>query len=257
MHSATYEPGKAVDGSSTTRWSSNFTDAQWWQVDLGSVRKVSKVELNWEAAYASQYKIQTSTNGTTFTDAAVVSNTGAGLKSTTFADRDARYVRVLGVTRATQYGISFWDARVYGPSDTAPPPPPPPPPPTTDLALSKPTTSSSNFSSTYTPAKAVDGSSTTRWSSNFTDAQWWQVDLGSSQQVSKVELNWEAAYASQYKIQTSTDGTTFTDAAVVSITKPGLQATTFATRSARYVRVLGVTRATQYGISFWDARVFQ
>ena len=125
MYSATYAPGKAVDGSSTTRWSSNFTDAQWWQVDLGSVRKVSKVELNWEAAYASQYKIQTSTDGTTFTDAAVVSNTGAGLKSTTFADRDARYVRVLGVTRATQYGISFWDARVYGPSDTAPPPPPP------------------------------------------------------------------------------------------------------------------------------------
>ena len=83
------------------------------------------------------------------------------------------------------------------------------------------------------------------------------MDLGSSQQVSKVELNWEAAYASQYKIQTSTDGTTFTDAAVVSITKPGLQATTFTTRSARYVRVLGVTRATQYGISFWDARVFQ
>ena len=83
------------------------------------------------------------------------------------------------------------------------------------------------------------------------------MDLGSSQQVSKVELNWEAAYASQYKIQTSTDGTTFTDAAVVSITKPGLQATTFATRSARYVRILGVTRATQYGISFWDARVFQ
>ena len=138
-----------------------------------------------------------------------------------------------------------------------PPPPPPPPPPTTDLALGKPATSSSNFGSAYTPAKAVDGSSTTRWSSNFTNGQWWQVDLGSSQQVSKVELNWEAAYASQYKIQTSTDGTTFTDAAVVSITKPGLQATTFTTRSARYVRVLGVTRATQYGISFWDARVYQ
>ena len=131
MYSSTYAPGKAVDGSSTTRWSSNFTDNQWWQVDLGSVRKVSKVDLNWEAAYASQYKIQTSTDGTTFTDAAVVSSTGAGLKSTTFADRDARYVRVLGVTRATQYGISFWDARVYGSSDTAPPPPPPPPPPTT------------------------------------------------------------------------------------------------------------------------------
>ena len=42
----------------------------------------------------------------------------------------------------------------------------------------------------------------------------------------------------------------------MSITSPGLKTTTFTARSARYVRVQGVTRATQYGISFWDARVF-
>ena len=73
------------------------------------------MELNWEAAYASRYKILTSTDGTNFTEAADVSITSPGLKTTTFTARDARYVRVLGVTRATQYGISFWDARVYGP----------------------------------------------------------------------------------------------------------------------------------------------
>ena len=95
--------------------SSAFADNQWWQVDLGSTRKVSKVELNWEAAYASRYKILTSTDGTTFTEAVDVSITSPGLKTATFPARAARYVRVQGVTRATQYGISFWDARVFGP----------------------------------------------------------------------------------------------------------------------------------------------
>ena len=95
--------------------------------------------------------------------------------------------------------------------------------------------------------KAVDNSSTTRWSSAFVDNAWWQVDLGSAQSIDKVELNWEDAYASQYKILTSTDGTTFTDAATVSIASPGLKVTTFPARSARYVRVQGVTRATSTG----------
>ena len=112
------ESGKAVDANSATRWSSGFSDNQWWQVDLGSVRKVSRVELNWESAYASRYKILTSTDGTSFSEAADVTISAAGLKVTNFAERDARYIRVQGVTRASAYGISFWDARVFGPADT-------------------------------------------------------------------------------------------------------------------------------------------
>jgi NedA-like, galactose-binding domain/Disaggregatase related/Protein of unknown function (DUF1565) len=117
-------PEMGNDGSSASRWSSSWTDGQWWRVDLGSVRRVDTVSLNWEYAWASSYKIQLSSDGTTFTDAATVSNTAAGWKSTTFAAVDARYVRVLGVTRATTYGISFWDAQVFGPDDASAPPPP-------------------------------------------------------------------------------------------------------------------------------------
>ena len=120
VQNATYTAGKAVDGSATTRWSSTFTDNQWWQVDLGSVRKVSRVELNWEAAYASRYKILTSTDGTNFSEAADVTITTAGLRTSSFAALDARYVRIQGVTRATQYGISLWEAQVFGPADTGP-----------------------------------------------------------------------------------------------------------------------------------------
>ena len=134
-------PDKAVDGSPTTRWSSSFTDNQWWQVDLGAPRTIDTVAINWETAYASEYKVQTSLNGVTFSDQATVTNTAPGLKATSFTPVSARYVRVLGVTRATGYGISFWEAEVYG----------------ANLALGKPATSSSNEDSTLTPDKAVDG----------------------------------------------------------------------------------------------------
>ena len=247
VEEAGLEPGNANDGNSNTRWSSSFTDNQWWQVDLGSVQQVNQVKLNWESAYASHYKIQTSTDGTNFTEAADVNITSSGVKTTSFTTRDARYVRVLGVTRATQWGISLYDAEVYGTSA--------PPPPSSDLALNKPATSLSVEAPGLEANKANDGNSTTRWSSAFANNQWWQVDLGTAKQVDTVKLNWESAYATHYQILTSTDGTNFTLAADVTNTQSGLKTSTFTARSARYIRVLGITRATPYGFSFWDASV--
>jgi hypothetical protein len=86
-------------------------------VDLGSTQKVSRVSLNWYTSYATHYTISTSTDGSTWSQAADVTNGSAGTKDTTFAVRSARYVRVTGLARSVaQYGISFWEARVYGPS---------------------------------------------------------------------------------------------------------------------------------------------
>jgi hypothetical protein len=125
-----------------------------------------------------------------------------------------------------------------------------------DRALQKTATASTIQNSSYTADKAVDGNTTTRWSSNWVDNQWWQVDLGSSITISTVALNWEGAYASSYKIQVSADGTSWTDVATVNIGSAGWKITSFTAVSARYVRMQAVTRATAYGVSFWDAQVF-
>jgi PKD repeat protein len=243
-------PAQANDGTSNTRWSSAFADGQWWQVDLGSVRRVESVELNWDSAYASTYKIQISTDGVSFADAATVSLAGPGFKTTTFSPRPARYVRVLALQRATNRGIGLWDARVFGPDDVAPPPPP------EDKAAGRPATASSVYSSGFEAGLAVDDDLLTRWSSTSIDDQWWQVDLGRARAVDAIELDWEAAFAHQYRVQTSLDGSTFADAAAVTISTRGPARTEFPVRNARYVRVLGTDRATAYGISFWNAQVF-
>ena len=58
----------AVDGNLGTRWSSAWSDPQWLEVDLGAVRAITKIELDWERAYATAFQVQVSDNGTTWTD---------------------------------------------------------------------------------------------------------------------------------------------------------------------------------------------
>ena len=63
-----YPARYAVDRSSATRWSSQFSDPQWIMVDLGAVKMVGCVVLSWEAAYGKAYRIQVSTDKRTWTD---------------------------------------------------------------------------------------------------------------------------------------------------------------------------------------------
>ena len=79
------------------------------------------------------------------------------------------------------------------------------------LSQGKPTTASSTENAGTPASAAVDGNTGTRWSSAFSDPQWLQVDLGATATISQVVLNWEAAYAKAFQIQTSADGTTWTD----------------------------------------------
>jgi hypothetical protein len=104
----------AVDGNSATRWSSAFTDPQWLQVDLGATHSVSRAVLTWEAAYGKAYQIQTSTDGSTWNTAYSTSSGDGGVDDVSFAAVNARYVRMYGTTRGTQYGYSLWEFAVYG-----------------------------------------------------------------------------------------------------------------------------------------------
>ncbi|HEV2124342.1 MAG TPA: discoidin domain-containing protein [Chloroflexota bacterium] len=127
----------------------------------------------------------------------------------------------------------------------------------TDLALNRAATASSSESSQLAPTYANDGNSATRWSSTTSaNPQSWRVDLGVAQHVDQIWINWEAAYASNYALQLSTDGTNYTTVWSGGASGPGWKAHDFAPRQARYVRFYGRDRATQWGFSFWDLVVY-
>ncbi|WP_405702381.1 discoidin domain-containing protein [Streptomyces sp. NBC_01383] len=103
----------AVDGDNGTRWSSAAADPQWIEVDLGSAASVSQIALRWEAAYAKSYKVEFSTDNSTWSTA-YSTTTGPGGNETLNVSGTARYVRLTGTARATQYGYSLWEFQVFG-----------------------------------------------------------------------------------------------------------------------------------------------
>ncbi|MEV4559321.1 discoidin domain-containing protein [Kitasatospora sp. NPDC049285] len=234
----------ATDGSYGSRWSSLYSDPQWIQVDLGSVRTVGEVKLTWEAAYAKAYQIQVSDDGTTWTSIYSTTTGTGGVNDLTGLSGSGRYIRMLGTQRGTSWGYSLWEFEVYGAS--------------ANLAAGKTALASSTESglSRLAPSFAVDGDPATRWASDYSDPQWIQVDLGAVHTVNEVKLTWEAAYAKAYQIQVSDDGTTWTSIYSTTTGTGGVNDLTGLNGSGRYIRMLGTQRGTAYGYSLWEFAVY-
>ncbi|SDX65375.1 Beta-glucanase, GH16 family [Amycolatopsis xylanica] len=127
----------AVDGDTGTRWSSAHNEPNWLQVDLGAVKPVTRVRLNWEAAYGRAYSIQLSANGSTWTDAYTTYSGVGGIEDIAVTG-SARYVRMYGMQRATVYGFSLWEFEIYGACPGSTPPTTGPTTPTSGPTTSQP-----------------------------------------------------------------------------------------------------------------------
>ncbi|PWK88231.1 glycosyl hydrolase family 8 [Lentzea atacamensis] len=117
-----FEAAKAVDGSTSTRWASvEGHDPEWLRVDLGSTHSISRVKLNWEVAYARAYRVQTSPDGSAWSDI-FSTTTGDGAVDDLTVSGSGRYVRVYGTARGTPYGYSLWELEIYGVAGGTTPP---------------------------------------------------------------------------------------------------------------------------------------
>lgn len=120
----TYTPASAaVDGDPGTRWSSQFNDDEWLSVDLGQTATVTGVNLLWEAAHASAFEIQISNDGQSWSTLHTEAN-GVGGSQNLAVSGTGRYVRMLGIERATGYGYSLWEFEVHGTLGSTNPPGP-------------------------------------------------------------------------------------------------------------------------------------
>ncbi|GGT53748.1 hypothetical protein GCM10010207_62230 [Streptomyces atratus] len=108
-----FAPGKAVDGDKGTRWASEWKNDEWLQIDLGSAKPVKRVTLDWEAAYAKSYRIELSQDGENWQTAWSTAAGDGGLDTAWFARTPARYVRIHGLERGTEWGYSLHEVGVY------------------------------------------------------------------------------------------------------------------------------------------------
>jgi hypothetical protein len=337
--------GNAVDGNSTTRWSSLFSDPQWIYVDLGGNYSINRVNLIWEGAYGKDYKIQASPDASAWSDIKIVTGNTSLNNDWTSLSGTGRYVRMLGTARGTVYGYSLYEMQVYGtpvngnlapnvtitaPANNSTYTSPAAvtltanatdtdgtitkveffhssntligqsastsnpynftwsnvaagtysitckatdnlgatkisdpivivvsQPQTGNLAKGKAAVASSTETATTGAANAVDGSTTTRWSSLFSDPQWIYVDLGGNYNVNRVKLVWEAAYGRDYKIQVSGNSNgPWTDIKAVSGNTTLTNDWISLSGVGRYVRVSGTARGTVYGYSLYEFEVY-
>ncbi|MEO6148538.1 MAG: discoidin domain-containing protein [Mucilaginibacter sp.] len=108
------DPQLSVDGNLATRWSlAAATENEWYKVDLGKSRSISRVDIKWEGAYATDYALQVSTDDVTYTTVFSTTTSTGGDVSDTFTAANARYVKILLNKGALPYPMSFWEFEVY------------------------------------------------------------------------------------------------------------------------------------------------
>ncbi len=121
----------AFDGDINTRWSSEWQDGfadadpddEWIYVDLGEAYAINQITLRWEVAYGSGYNIDVSYDAQFWTTVHEERSSNGATDEIIFdTPVNARYVRMYGVERATEYGYSLWEMQVFGLVSTLRPP---------------------------------------------------------------------------------------------------------------------------------------
>ncbi|GAA6396522.1 discoidin domain-containing protein [Solibaculum mannosilyticum] len=246
-------PEQAFDGSTQSRWSSDYADDQWIQVELVKETTISSIEMVWEAAYGKEYNVQVSSDGKNWTTIHSVTDGQGGTDKFEFDPISVKFVRVNLIKRGTDWGFSLYEVAVYEDQASAKP----------NLALYSNVTASdfdenSNTGDFVTPDKVVDGDMSTRWATvQDKDDQWMLIDLKEVKSFSSMDISWEAAYGSQYRIEVSQDGETYTPLAEMTDGKGGLNRFNFDTVEARYVKVIMEKRGTGWGYSIYEVALYE
>ena len=244
----------AIDGDEGTRWSSGPAATAWIILDLGKREMIRGLLIDWERAYSPTFWVQASDDAVNWATLELTGATQAGEQLLQGLDATARYLRILSQRPSSFGNVSISEVVVLGdpnvacltvPTGCAGP---------VLLGVSRAQASSTQFS--YTPAAAaVDGVYSTRWSSNFTDDEWLALDLGGVARLDDVVVTWEHAFAKTYAFQTASSfGGPWTTVATVTDGQFGTTLTDLGV-SARYLRLLGIKRATAYGYSVWELDV--
>jgi hypothetical protein len=82
-------------------------------VDLQATYNITRVKLTWEAAYATSFQIQVSSNAVNWTTNYSTTTGTGGIQDLTGLSGTGRYVRMYGTVRGTVYGYSLWEFQVF------------------------------------------------------------------------------------------------------------------------------------------------
>lgn len=129
-----------IDDDLSTYWTSNAAKRkpnntrtpQSFDLDLGSVKAVNRVDIAWHQGdvKANYFRVHVSTDNTNWTEVlrAMSSGNSTALETYYFDSQPAQFVRVIGFTNSYDRGVAISEVDVYAEDSSTTPPPPPPPP---------------------------------------------------------------------------------------------------------------------------------
>jgi hypothetical protein len=261
----------AVDGNAKSRWASDGPGADavpFLQLDLGEVRFIDSINLEWEKAYSRKHKIMVSVDGNNWGTVREITAGKGGNEHFSMIYVTAQYVKIESYVGDPDFGISLFAVRIVGDDDGGCIQRPTSCPGNVIDLSSASASASTEEGSRFSPDKAIDGNMWSRWSSKFNDDEWFVVDFGVMTRIDSVWLNWQEAYTESYELQISDslDGPWTTidfikgsdglrvgdidsdgnvDALVLGLSAPVTQ----------YVRLQLNERATGWGNSLWEFQV--
>lgn len=230
----------AIDGSSTTRWTTNANQAgvEWFQVDLGATTLFNRLSIdnsNNSGQYPRNVEVATSANGTTWTS--VANQPGAnGVTTVKFSPQVVRYARVTQTgTAAALWSVGelnlFNDPVMFNGSHTS---------------------TASSTAGGSTTAQAHDGNASTMWQSGIaqTPGQTYTIDLGRNVDMDKVLFDSGAAAANDYPriwdVYTSWDNVNWTQVASGYGSNRVIQADFQGAKGGRYLRIASNGTSAQW-----------
>ena len=258
-----FPPSATIDGNyeDTSRWGTNNdgkgTTERWLQLDLGARYSIDSFKVFWEKTNIQDYTIETSTDGSEWTQQVVVTGAAAAREVEHQLENAvvARYVR-LSVTKYGQSVSNWWNVgvrefEVYGNDEVVPV--------IGNLARLSGVTATASDTETdkFPPSATIDGNydEASRWGTNNdgkgTTERWLQLNLGEERTITGFKVFWEKTNIQTYYIETSTDGSEWTQQVFVESAdgtlEPEHQLAEAVT--AQYVRL----RVTKYGeaVSNW------
>jgi hypothetical protein len=103
----------AIDGLLSTRWGSEYEDNQWLKIELDTIHTVAEIVIHWESAFAEKYKILTSLDDEIWDTVYYEDYSDGDIDTILFNPIEARYVQILCLKEATEWGFSIWECEVY------------------------------------------------------------------------------------------------------------------------------------------------
>ncbi|HNQ87808.1 MAG TPA: discoidin domain-containing protein [Verrucomicrobiota bacterium] len=113
VYQPAYRAEHAVDGDESSYWSSAFQDDAWLAVDLGAVRRIGRVTIVWETAFARAFTVEVSIDGASWKEVYRTANGQGGTTHITWDPTEARHVRLVCTQRGTGWGNAVRELEVY------------------------------------------------------------------------------------------------------------------------------------------------